>query len=184
MTCRVVLIAIFWIIFANPALASWWIVRASDEKCLVVDWSLKTTTSPSLRLARTSTKQRSRLRSQSNGSATGQSLKRKLLSTQEIPNEIVSPVDVCLGSVADISGPRLDVRKGRGTGHWTAPRQCRRSANSGHGHNAAARRPRGLYGCGGRHRNSVNLILSGVTSMMVKLFFSVGLSASPCLKIC
>ena len=31
-------------------------------------------------------------------------------------------------------------------------------------------------GCGGRHTNSVNLILSGVTSMMVKPFFSVGLS--------
>jgi hypothetical protein len=37
-------------------------------------------------------------------------------------------------------------------------------------------------GCGGRH--SVNLILSGITSMMVNPFFSVGLSASPCLKIC
>src|SRR5262249_29751874 len=34
-------------------------------------------------------------------------------------------------------------------------------------------------GRGGRQRNSVNLILSGVTSMMVKPFFSVGLSASP-----
>ena len=41
MTCRVVLIGIFWIIFANPALASWWIVRASDEKCLVVDMEPK-----------------------------------------------------------------------------------------------------------------------------------------------
>jgi hypothetical protein len=30
----------------------------------------------------------------------------------------------------------------------------------------------------------VNLILSGVTSMMVNPFFPVGLSALPCLKIC
>jgi hypothetical protein len=45
------------------------------------------------------------------------------------------------------------------------------------GHNAAARRPH--EACGERHSDSVNLILSGVTSMMVNPFFSVGLSASP-----
>jgi hypothetical protein len=33
-------------------------------------------------------------------------------------------------------------------------------------------------GCGGRHKNIVNVTFSGVTSMMVKPFFSVGLSAS------
>ena len=37
MACRSVLIAVLLLAFADPALASWWIVRASDEKCLVVD---------------------------------------------------------------------------------------------------------------------------------------------------
>jgi hypothetical protein len=37
MACRFVLIAVLSLVFADPALASWWIVRASDEKCLVVD---------------------------------------------------------------------------------------------------------------------------------------------------
>jgi hypothetical protein len=31
------LIAVLLLAFANPALASWWIVRAADGKCLVVD---------------------------------------------------------------------------------------------------------------------------------------------------
>ena len=37
MACRLLLIAVLLLGFADPALANWWIVRASDEKCLVVD---------------------------------------------------------------------------------------------------------------------------------------------------
>jgi len=37
MACRFALIAVFLLAFADPALASWWIVRASDDTCLVVD---------------------------------------------------------------------------------------------------------------------------------------------------
>jgi SepF-like predicted cell division protein (DUF552 family) len=37
MANRVLLTAILIVAIANPALASWWIVRASDGKCVVVD---------------------------------------------------------------------------------------------------------------------------------------------------
>jgi len=37
MTHRFLLIAVLLLAFADPALANWWIVRAVDEKCLVVD---------------------------------------------------------------------------------------------------------------------------------------------------
>ena len=37
MAHRFVLIAALVVAFADPAFANWWIVRASDEKCLVVD---------------------------------------------------------------------------------------------------------------------------------------------------
>jgi hypothetical protein len=37
MAYRFVLIAALALAFADPALANWWIVRASDKKCLVVD---------------------------------------------------------------------------------------------------------------------------------------------------
>ena len=31
------MIAVLFVAVADPALANWWIVRASDKKCLVVD---------------------------------------------------------------------------------------------------------------------------------------------------
>lgn len=37
MAHRVLLTAVLVIVVANPALANWWIVRASDGKCVVVD---------------------------------------------------------------------------------------------------------------------------------------------------
>ena len=37
MACRLLLIAVLLLGFADPVLANWWIVRAADEKCLVVD---------------------------------------------------------------------------------------------------------------------------------------------------
>ena len=37
MTSRILLIVVLLFSFADPALAKWWIVRASDETCLVVD---------------------------------------------------------------------------------------------------------------------------------------------------
>jgi hypothetical protein len=38
MACRLFLMAVHLLAFADQALANWWIVRdASDEKCLVVD---------------------------------------------------------------------------------------------------------------------------------------------------
>jgi hypothetical protein len=37
MACRLLLMAGLLLAFADQALANWWIVRASDEKCLVVD---------------------------------------------------------------------------------------------------------------------------------------------------
>jgi SepF-like predicted cell division protein (DUF552 family) len=37
MAYRVLLTAVLVVIVANPALANWWIVRASDGKCIVVD---------------------------------------------------------------------------------------------------------------------------------------------------
>jgi len=37
MAHRVLLTAVLVIVVANPALANWWIVRASDGKCIVVD---------------------------------------------------------------------------------------------------------------------------------------------------
>jgi hypothetical protein len=37
MACRLLLMAILSLAFADQVLANWWIVRASDEKCLVVD---------------------------------------------------------------------------------------------------------------------------------------------------
>ena len=37
MAYRFLLIAVLLLAFADPALANWWIVRAADEKCLVVD---------------------------------------------------------------------------------------------------------------------------------------------------
>jgi hypothetical protein len=37
MASRVALIAVLLLVTADPALASWWIARASDGKCVVVD---------------------------------------------------------------------------------------------------------------------------------------------------
>ena len=37
MAYRLLLMAVLLLAFADQALANWWIVRASDEKCLVVD---------------------------------------------------------------------------------------------------------------------------------------------------
>jgi hypothetical protein len=37
MACRFLLVPVLVLAFADPALAKWWIVRAADEKCLVVD---------------------------------------------------------------------------------------------------------------------------------------------------
>ena len=37
MAYRFLLISVLLLAFANPVLANWWIVRAADEKCLVVD---------------------------------------------------------------------------------------------------------------------------------------------------
>jgi hypothetical protein len=37
MACRSLLIAVLLLVSADRALANWWIVRASDETCLVVD---------------------------------------------------------------------------------------------------------------------------------------------------
>jgi hypothetical protein len=37
MACRSLFIAALLLVSADQALASWWIVRASDETCLVVD---------------------------------------------------------------------------------------------------------------------------------------------------
>ena len=37
MACRSLLIAVLLVAVADPALANWWIVRASDGKCVVVD---------------------------------------------------------------------------------------------------------------------------------------------------
>ena len=37
MAYRLLLMTGFLLAFANPALANWWIVRAADGKCLVVD---------------------------------------------------------------------------------------------------------------------------------------------------
>ena len=37
MAYRLLLITVLLLAFANPALANWWIVRAADGKCLVVD---------------------------------------------------------------------------------------------------------------------------------------------------
>ena len=37
MAYRFLLIGVLMLAFADPALANWWIVRAADEKCLVVD---------------------------------------------------------------------------------------------------------------------------------------------------
>ena len=37
MACRSLLIAVLLVAVADPALANWWIVRASDGKCIVVD---------------------------------------------------------------------------------------------------------------------------------------------------
>jgi len=37
MACRLLLMAVLLLAFADQAFANWWIVRASDEKCLVVD---------------------------------------------------------------------------------------------------------------------------------------------------
>lgn len=37
MTSRILLIVILLFAFADPALADWWIVRSSDDTCLVVD---------------------------------------------------------------------------------------------------------------------------------------------------
>ncbi len=35
--CGLLLMAGLLLVFANPALANWWIVRSSDGECLVVD---------------------------------------------------------------------------------------------------------------------------------------------------
>jgi len=37
MACRSLLIAVLLVVVADRALANWWIVRASDGKCVVVD---------------------------------------------------------------------------------------------------------------------------------------------------
>jgi hypothetical protein len=37
MACKSLLMTVLLLAFAEPALANWWIVRSSDEKCLVVD---------------------------------------------------------------------------------------------------------------------------------------------------
>lgn len=37
MAYRLLLVTVLLLAFANPAVANWWIVRAADGKCLVVD---------------------------------------------------------------------------------------------------------------------------------------------------
>jgi hypothetical protein len=37
MTSKILLIVVLLFAFADPALADWWIVRSSDDTCLVVD---------------------------------------------------------------------------------------------------------------------------------------------------
>jgi hypothetical protein len=37
MTSKILLTAVLLFAFADPALADWWIVRSSDDTCLVVD---------------------------------------------------------------------------------------------------------------------------------------------------
>lgn len=37
MTSKILLIVVLLSAFTNPALADWWIVRSSDDTCLVVD---------------------------------------------------------------------------------------------------------------------------------------------------
>ena len=37
MACRLLLTAVLSLAFADQAFANWWIVRAADDKCLVVD---------------------------------------------------------------------------------------------------------------------------------------------------
>ena len=37
MSYKFLLITVILLTFTDPALANWWIVRAADEKCLVVD---------------------------------------------------------------------------------------------------------------------------------------------------
>jgi hypothetical protein len=37
MACRLLLMAVLSLALANQVFADWWIVRSSDEKCLVVD---------------------------------------------------------------------------------------------------------------------------------------------------
>jgi hypothetical protein len=60
MPFRFVLIAVLLLAFVDPAFANWWIVRAADNKCLVVDIEPSANDKDIPRWARTSTRHASR----------------------------------------------------------------------------------------------------------------------------
>jgi hypothetical protein len=89
MACRLFLMAVLLLAFADQALANWWIVRdASDEKCLVVDLE-PTGNDKTVTKVGEVYQTPHRPKPTSNGSAKNQRPKIGRRATQEMLSEIV-----------------------------------------------------------------------------------------------
>ena len=83
MAYRLLLMAVLLLAFADQALANWWLVRASDEKCLVVDLEPMGNDKTVTKVGEVY-----RPKPTSNGSAKNQRPKIGRRATQETPSEI------------------------------------------------------------------------------------------------
>ena len=99
MSRRVLLIAVLFTAIADPALANWWIVRASDGKCIVVDIE------PTGKDKTVTKVGKDYYQAPDQAEADVKRLCKKLnpeispRASQETPNKIF---DVCFGSLADV----------------------------------------------------------------------------------
>ncbi len=93
MAHRLLLIAVFSVAIADPALANWWIVRASDGKCVVVDIE-PTGTDKGITKVGKDVYKKNRLRPKptSNAFAKNLNLLIGLRPSQETPSEIKSQI--------------------------------------------------------------------------------------------
>ena len=88
MACRSLLIAVLLVAVADPALANWWIVRASDGKCVVVDIEPTEKDKSVTKVGEDVYQTPSRPKLTSNAFAKNQRLRINFRATRETPSEI------------------------------------------------------------------------------------------------
>ena len=129
MSRRVLLIAVLFTAIADPALANWWIVRASDGKCIVVDIEPtgkdKTVTKVGKNSYQTPEQAEADVKRLCKKSKSGD----QPAGDSGNPNKIL---DVCFGSLADIRERIRDVRFAPESGHAQRQNRCLLCAKSGH----------------------------------------------------